>query len=88
MSYARWTSDSDVYVFLHSDGALECCGCLLAGPYRSFSCIKTSKMLEHLKRHLAAGHQVPDYCMDRLKDEAKENDSWIKRRIKQNGGVK
>jgi hypothetical protein len=89
MSYARWSRESDVYVFLHTGGYLDCCGCHLANNNRGgFQAYKTKIMLRHLKEHQKAGHDVPDYCIEGLQLDAKKNDRWIKRRLKQQGGVK
>lgn len=87
MSYARFSDNSDVYVFLHCNGWLECCGCLLE-PSHIFQAFKTGDMLQHLRAHQKAGHKVPMNCHYRLRREASHNNAWIKRRIKQNGGVK
>ena len=67
MSYARFTSDSDVYVFEHVEGGYECCGCIL--DMSSFRCKTILEMLCHLEYHKNAGHEVPDYCIDQLKSE-------------------
>lgn len=74
MSYARFGwDDSDVYVFL--DGRwLECCGCSLRHNGQFYS---TSNMLDHLEEHRAAGHTVPESCIERLKADADDNDHWI-----------
>lgn len=74
MSYARFSSESDVYVYLDVSGYLCCCGCSLS---EQWSYGTTDALLAHLDAHKAAGHEVPDYCIERLKDERAENDSWI-----------
>lgn len=74
MSYARWSKDSDVYVFCSVDAHLECCGCWLGGE-RHFR--STEAMLAHLDAHRAAGHMVPEYAYDGLRADAEKNDSFI-----------
>jgi hypothetical protein len=92
MSYARFGCDrSDVYVFMHAHGFLECCGCVLQervwvdklGSFFGFymkavgekiqtEFHSTKEMVEHLQRHIAAGHHVPDYVIpDLLADDIK-----------------
>ena len=68
MSYARFTSDSDVYVFRHV-GGYECCGCHLKEPWGSFRCKTIPEMLCHLEEHKNVGDEVPDYCINQLKSE-------------------
>lgn len=74
MSYARFGWDgSDVYVYLDVAGHLACCGCALGSPvHRS-----TADMLAHLDAHRSAGHRVPEACIEQLKADAEENDTWI-----------
>lgn len=80
MSYARFGTDSSVYVFLDVSGYFNCCGCRLApGVATSTHAPTTAEMLAHLEEHRAAGHLVPDYCLDGLRDDRDENDSWIRR---------
>ena len=72
MSYVRFGKDSDVYVYHHYQGFLECCGCILdpEGEGWSFPSFKTrSEMITHLEEHKKAGHDVPEYAIDRLKEE-------------------
>lgn len=78
MSYARFSDDySDVYVYLDVNGYLRCCACLLDGPNKSEAFFTTADMLAHLAQHVAAGHKVPEGCIDGLNDEAAMNDVWI-----------
>jgi hypothetical protein len=60
MSFERF-STSDIYMFEHVGGFIECCGCLfvdwnsddpfprMASPYEA---------LQHLERHEKAGHDI------------------------------
>lgn len=52
---------SDVYVFADVAEILRCCGCRLASgdEPQDFFTILTSRMVEHLAEHTAAGHAVP-----------------------------
>lgn len=78
MSYARFGSDSDVYVYCDIGGYLCCCACRLASePCGSREFFTTADMLAHLDEHRAAGHAIPDYTRPALEGEADENDSWI-----------
>lgn len=59
MSYARFSADSDVYVFLNTGGYLDCCYCSLsAAPRTSFRCATVTDMVDHLAEHVAAGDKV------------------------------
>jgi hypothetical protein len=73
MSYARFSLDSDVYVFLTEDG-IECCACSLDGR---FVARITADMIEHLEQHRRAGHSVSDETFRALRVDADENDVWL-----------
>ncbi len=74
MSYCRF-SEGDEYVYLDCSGYLTCCGCHLDPP--AWEHHSTADMLAHLDAHRAAGHDVPDGCIEGLKADADENDEWI-----------
>lgn len=82
MSYARF-SDGDVYVFSSVGGYLECCACALNerdgdSPFPASSQFDTTaEMLAHLAAHQEAGHHVPDYCIEALREDADDNDRHI-----------
>ena len=61
MSFERFSS-SDVYVYEHVGGFIECCGCWLEGDIEEdswFVELKTAReALEHLDRHEKAGHDI------------------------------
>lgn len=61
MSYARFGSDSDVYVFASIDGYVSCCGCILGdrGDFHS-----PEEIVAHLREHVAAGHKVREELLD------------------------
>jgi hypothetical protein len=76
MSYARFGWDgSDVYVFAHVGGFLECCMCFLDDHQDegSFQAGDTQSMVDHLKKHEASGHTVPESIYKDLWDDDKEN---------------
>lgn len=68
MSIARFTDDSDVYVFLTADEAGKefwcCCGCVL--NEQSWFCVTPERMIAHLREHANAGDQVPNYAFESL----------------------
>ena len=68
MSYARWTGDSDVYVYEDSGGGVTCCGCCLDGSFGHYNGDKEG-ILNHLKEHIAKGHKVPDYCIKEIEED-------------------
>ena len=73
MSYCRFAWDgSDVYVFGSGDGVIECCGCSLKGDLGRFASKTAKEMIEHLLEHRKKGDCVPQYAIDRLKEEATE----------------
>ena len=79
MAYARYGSDSDVYVYLSADYLL-CMQCNVEGlEFNSQGAIAytTADMLKHLEQHRAVGDKVPDECVECLKQDAEENDAWI-----------
>ncbi len=73
MSYARFGCDgSDVYVYGSNDGKREflvCCGCNLGGG-AIVSCRTEAEMIAHLLAHREAGHTVPEYTLERLREES------------------
>jgi len=66
VSYARFSADSDVYVYHDYMHHLCCCACRLAVHYSTQS---TAEMLSHLGDHVLAGHRVPEDCITALRDE-------------------
>jgi hypothetical protein len=65
MSYARFGwEDSDVYVYEHVGGYIECCGCSMAPPeeddYFEVTRLNTAReALDHLEKHVKFGDGVP-----------------------------
>jgi hypothetical protein len=74
MSYCRFL-EGDVYVFMHVGGHLECCACFLGemDPWGSFQAKSTQEMVDHLEKHKAAGHYVPERVFSDLWADDKEN---------------
>lgn len=75
MAYARFAPDSDVYVFLDSEGAFSCCGCSISEKSPFFT--TTEALLDHLVDHERNGDRVPAYCEEALIRDRVENDHWI-----------
>lgn len=62
MSFERFSS-SDVYIYEHVSGFIECCGCSLVEPedgeLSGFANLKTPReALSHLDEHEAAGDDI------------------------------
>jgi hypothetical protein len=76
MSYCRWGEGSDVYVYLDVNGHLCCCGCQLNEGWYYDS---TRQMLAHLEEHKKAGHLVPEYAAEGLREDELDNDDWLAR---------
>ena len=72
MSYCRLSGDSDVYVYQSVEGGIVCCFCRLSenSPAHSPRFENAEEMLKHLARHIAKGHAVPTYAIERLQAEA------------------
>lgn len=78
MSYVRWSSigrpwdyDSQLYIFDDVGGGTTCCGCLLDTEGDSWRGDMDSNPLHpetvaHVREHIAAGHEVPDFVIPRL----------------------
>ena len=68
MSYVRFAWDgSDVYMFEHCDGGIECCGCRFAKQSEGFPRFGTpEEAIAHLGLHRRAGHFVPEYAITGL----------------------
>lgn len=70
MSYARWSSDSDIYLFQTVEGKYECCAYMLAEiEWDSHVMNNIQETIEHVNEHISVGHKVPQYAIDRLYEE-------------------
>lgn len=66
MAYARFF-DSDIYIYSHVDGYIECCACWLNDKLEEYSLFGLSEkiqddetLLAHIQEHRARGHNIPD----------------------------
>jgi hypothetical protein len=48
----------------------------------SFECFTYSEMIAHLEKHIYAGHKVPHYCIDKLRQDMIEDNNEVKPFIK------
>ena len=76
MSYARFNNDSNVYVYHHYMGFIECCGCWISdeipdeyGDIPSPRFYTARAILAHLDEHVAKGYLVEEYTINRIKAE-------------------
>lgn len=76
MSYERFWS-SDVYIFPHVGGGIECCACFLSLDEEPFPNFKTPReALAHLDKHVEAGHDIGK-ARDRIEEEFEDLDVVI-----------
>jgi hypothetical protein len=80
MSFARFTS-SDVYIFEHSGGFIQCCGCSLVEPedgemFGSANLNTPREAIKHLKKHKKAGENVGG-AIKRIKETYEDLDAPI-----------
>ena len=66
MSYCRF-SNADAYIYEAEEG-FTCCGCRIAES-GMFVCETELEMIEHIAAHRKAGHFVPEYVDDMLREE-------------------
>ena len=90
MSYCRFGWEgSDVYIYMSTGGWIECCACSLQPTRRgtllgedfdiheSFKAYDTQEMIYHITQHREAGHHVPHYVEEELRNDDKENMKYI-----------
>ena len=73
MSYCRF-SEGDVYMYAGARGWI-CCACRLNPDLEHFAdsvMASPQGALEHLFQHRTAGHEVPEYAIQRLNGEIKD----------------
>ena len=70
MSYARFGTDSNVYVYATNKG-YECCGC---GAFNGLSqlFLTPQEIIDHLQMHQNAGDLVPGYTFAELGAEVEQ----------------
>jgi hypothetical protein len=75
MAYSRFF-DSDIYIYPHVDGYIECCACWLnekleTGLFGLSEKIQDDQTLEeHIDEHILAGHNIPEGLLqDILSDD-------------------
>jgi hypothetical protein len=75
MSYCRF-SEGDVYMYPHTSGVIQCCSCRLSqigtGWFADDNFKTHQDALAHLEAHIAAGHNVPQEAIERLREEIGE----------------
>jgi hypothetical protein len=65
MAYSRFY-DSDIYIYPHVDGHIECAGCFLnISPdvdtiFQSTKIYDDETLLMHILQHRISGHNIPD----------------------------
>jgi hypothetical protein len=66
MAYSRFTN-SDIYIYPHVAGYIECSACFLNEPTDEYSLFSMSEhihddetLLMHIVRHRISGHNIPD----------------------------
>jgi hypothetical protein len=67
VSYARWSTDSDVYVYAAVGGGFICEDCPRDSLHR---CATAREMIEHLLGHRAKGDLVPESALEALREAA------------------
>lgn len=75
MSYAKFDSDSDVYVYESTERGFVCMSCLRNRLSRSWTCDTPRQMIRHLKKHKRAGDKVPDCTLEELRMRIKDPDN-------------
>lgn len=72
MSYCRLGWDgNELYMFEHVDGFIECSACKFDDPW-ILGLHSLDETLEHVAKHRAAGHVVPEA----LEDEIRADNPW------------
>ena len=76
MAYSRF-SDSDIYIYPHVDGYIECCACWLNEGKDEYSLFLANVVIrdditlaKHLKAHANLGHDMPDNLLFDILDDS------------------
>jgi len=72
MSYCRFGKDSDVYMYMHVLGHIDCCGCSISQDGLSVALYSKTDALFHLVEHIIAGDAVLPRALSRLLNEIRE----------------
>ena len=66
MAYSRFW-DSDIYIYPHVEGYIECCACWLNDKLEDYSLFGLSEkitndqqLIEHIGQHRLMGHNIPE----------------------------
>lgn len=72
MAYTRF-SDSDVYIYPHIDGYIECCACWLNEDHDGYSLFLANvkiyndmDLARHIKAHANLGHDMPEGLLQEI----------------------
>ena len=72
MAYARFF-DSDIYIYPHVGGWIECQACWLNEGTDEYSLFSSSEeiyddkhLIEHIGQHRQLGHNIPDDLIDQI----------------------
>lgn len=82
MAYSRFF-DSDIYIYPHVDGYIECCGCWLNERLEDTlfglnEKITNDEQLEdHLDQHLLAGHNIPENLLQDILEDPDRYSTYI-----------
>jgi hypothetical protein len=64
MSYCRFGSNSDAYIYSNGE-YLICESCKLKGG-KTFATKRRSRMMSHVEEHIDKGHNIPTEAIDEL----------------------
>lgn len=72
MAYSRF-ADSDIYIYAHVGGWIECQACYLNEPSDEYSLLSISEeiyddghLIAHVREHIKAGHSVPEGLLSEM----------------------
>jgi hypothetical protein len=71
MAYSRFF-DSDIYIYAHIEGYIECCACWLnekldTGLFGLSEKIEDDQYLSnHIDEHIKAGHDIPEGLLEEI----------------------
>jgi hypothetical protein len=72
MAYSRFTN-SDIYIYPHIDGYIECCACWLNEGQDEYSLFLGNVQIyddihlaRHLKEHAKLGHEMPKNLLQEI----------------------